>query len=302
MSNAPIPSEHQLYQNYSIEEDAQRSAYHYEQDPRFYYAFTGGEWNVYSCILWPEESTTPTEAQAAKLDLMAREMKLEPGKRILDVGCGWGGPLVYLCQKYGVTGVGITVSAKQRDEAEARAKKYGVDAQFQLTHWENFSDEKGFDAVYSDEVIVHFHYLEKFFAHTWNLLKFGGRSVHKELHYTHSKHTIYERTGEHVQSVFAFTGNYRLLGEELLMLNNAGFEMVNAIQIPMENYHRTVEYWLNNLFDNRDELIELVGEKVWRDFRKYFKIVRRTFSTNAMTLDVVVSQKIDPKRSENPEV
>jgi cyclopropane-fatty-acyl-phospholipid synthase len=294
MSKSPIPQEHQLYQAYDVEEDAERSKYHYEQDPRFYYAFTGGEWNVYSCIVWPDENTTPTQAQEAKLDLLAHEMKLEPGKRILDVGCGWGGPLVYLCQKYGVTGVGITVSPKQRDEAEARAKRYGVDAQFYLTHWENYMDEQGFDAVYSDEVIVHFHYLEKFFAHTWKMLKMGGRSVHKELHYTHRKHAVYERTGEHVQSVFAFTGNYRLLADELLMLNNAGFEFVNVVHIPMTNYHRSLDFWLNNLFENREALVGLVGDQFWRDFRKYLKIVRRTFTTNAMTLDVVVSQKIDP--------
>src|SRR5262249_2515521 len=125
MSDAEIVPNHQMYQTYAQAEETERSASHYEQDPRFYYYFTGGEWNVYSCIIWPDANTPPTEAQQTKLDLLAQEMQLKPGMRILDVGCGWGGPLTYLCKTYGVSGVGITVSPKQRAEAQARAARYG---------------------------------------------------------------------------------------------------------------------------------------------------------------------------------
>ena len=114
MPKPEIPAEHQLYRAYSREEDTERSRSHYEQDPRFYYAFTGGEWNVYSGVIWPNANMTITEAQEAKLDLLAECMQLKPGMRILDVGCGWGGPLTYMCKKYGVSGIGLTVSPRQR--------------------------------------------------------------------------------------------------------------------------------------------------------------------------------------------
>src|SRR5258708_38807800 len=127
-AEAPVPTDHQMYQSYEKTEETERSASHYEQDPRFYYYFTGGEWNVYSCILWPNADTTPTQAQEAKLDLLAQQLDLKPGMRILDVGCGWGGPLTYFCKIYGVTGVGIAVSPKQIEAAEARAAKYGVNS------------------------------------------------------------------------------------------------------------------------------------------------------------------------------
>ena len=108
-----------FYNAYNVAEDAERSAFHYEQDPEFYYLQTGGEWNVYSCLLW-EDGFTITQAQEKKLDKLAEMMELESGMHILDVGCGWGGPLVYLCQKYRVTGHGIAVSPRQIAAARQR--------------------------------------------------------------------------------------------------------------------------------------------------------------------------------------
>src|SRR5687767_12462584 len=102
---AAVAPGQQLYQSFSTEEDKQRTNVHYEQPVQFFYRMTGGEWNVYSCNLW-DHATTDTESQEAKLDLLAQFMDLKPGQRILDVGCGWGGPLVYLCKTYGVEGVG----------------------------------------------------------------------------------------------------------------------------------------------------------------------------------------------------
>ncbi len=295
MPKSQIPAEHQLYRAYSRDEDTERSKSHYEQDPRFYYAFTGGEWNVYSGVIWPNDRTTITEAQEAKLDLLAECMQLKPGMRILDVGCGWGGPLTYLCKKYGVSGIGVTVSPRQREAATARAARYGVDARFVVCHWEEFEDPAGFDAIYTDEVIVHFNNLSGFFARCWNLLHMGGRFVNKELHYTHQRYANMDRAMEHVNAIFGYTGNYRILADELRMLNDNGFEFVKIHHIPMDpHYFRTADVWLNNMFKHQDELKALVGDEFYSSFRKYLKIVRRTVATNAFTLDVVVSKKIDP--------
>src|SRR5205823_4876414 len=78
----PAPDQ-ELFQRYSNQEDAARTNIHYEQPREFFYAITGGEWNVYSCNLWTD-ATTDTESQEAKLDLLARLMELKPGQRILD--------------------------------------------------------------------------------------------------------------------------------------------------------------------------------------------------------------------------
>jgi 2-polyprenyl-3-methyl-5-hydroxy-6-metoxy-1,4-benzoquinol methylase len=79
----------QFYQSYSTEEDKSRTNTHYEQPVAFFNAVTGGRWNVYSCNLW-DDTDDQTASQEAKLDLMASLMNLQPGQRILDVGCGYG--------------------------------------------------------------------------------------------------------------------------------------------------------------------------------------------------------------------
>src|ERR1051326_7084750 len=165
---APAPEAEQ-YQNYDLEEGTRRAAYHYELDPAFYLLFTGGEWNCCSCPIW-EPGFTLTQAQEKKLDLLAEFMRLKPGMHILDVGCGWGGPLVYLCKTYGVTGHGIAVSPKQIETARARAAKYGVPATFELVHWQNLPEQPTYHAIYSDEVITHFNDLGSFFAKAHTLL------------------------------------------------------------------------------------------------------------------------------------
>src|SRR5687768_8297014 len=97
----------ELYQARTVDEDRERTNGHYEQPVEFFLTMTGGEWNVYSANLWDAHISSVTESQEAKLDLLAEAMQLKPGQRIMDVGCGWGGPLVYLCKKYGVSGVGL---------------------------------------------------------------------------------------------------------------------------------------------------------------------------------------------------
>jgi cyclopropane-fatty-acyl-phospholipid synthase len=109
---APVRDEHQQYRAYDIDEDVRRIDYHYERPPEFFYLITGGEWNAYSCSLW-EDGFTVTQAQEKKFDLYAEMLELKPGMKIMDVGAGWGGPLVYLCKKYDCTGIGVTTSSIQ---------------------------------------------------------------------------------------------------------------------------------------------------------------------------------------------
>ncbi|HLA42198.1 MAG TPA: class I SAM-dependent methyltransferase, partial [Aggregatilineales bacterium] len=138
---AEVKTEHGLYQSLSIEEDIERTNRHYEHPTEFWYGLTGGEWNVYSCNLWHEGVTTQTESQEAKLDKMAQYMELEPGKRILDVGCGWAGPITYLSKTYDVQGVGLTLSPTQLEAANQRIAKHGADVDIHICHWKDFEDD-----------------------------------------------------------------------------------------------------------------------------------------------------------------
>lgn len=281
------------YVAYELEEDTARVAYHYEVDPQFFLTVTDGEWNNYSASIW-EDGFDITQAQEKKLDKFAEMMGLKPGMRIMDVGCGWGGPLVYLCKTYGVQGHGITVSPMQIPIAEARAERYGVDATFEVIHWQELPEVETYDAIFTDEVIVHFNDLSGFFAKCHKLLKKGGMLVNKELHFTHSSHAHWtDRLSQHINKVYAYTGNYRTLVEELTLLDQNNFQIVEVHQIPIESYRKTIDdVWLKNLHERREELEAMTSPEHVADFRAYLKAIMVCFRYDFLGLHMVAGKKL----------
>ncbi|HEV8694058.1 MAG TPA: class I SAM-dependent methyltransferase, partial [Lysobacter sp.] len=84
---------------------------HYDLGNDLYSAMLGKRL-VYSCGYW-HNAQTLDDAQEAKLDLVCRKLGLRPGMRVLDIGCGWGEALKFAAERYGVSGVGVTVSREQ---------------------------------------------------------------------------------------------------------------------------------------------------------------------------------------------
>lgn len=105
---------------------------------------------IYSCAYWATAKTLD-EAQEAKLDLVFGKLGLAPGQQVLDIGCGWGGSLKYAAEKYGVSGVGITVS---REQAElARANCAGLPIEIRLVDYREL--DQRFDHIYSIGMFEH---------------------------------------------------------------------------------------------------------------------------------------------------
>jgi len=105
---------------------------------------------VYSCAYW-KTATTLAGAQEAKLDLACRKLGLEPGMRVLDIGCGWGSFVHYAATQYGVEVVGVTVSREQMAYGQARCKGLPVEIRFQ-----DYRDVTGtFDRVFSAGMFEH---------------------------------------------------------------------------------------------------------------------------------------------------
>ncbi|MGB8647370.1 MAG: class I SAM-dependent methyltransferase [Anaerolineae bacterium] len=286
-----VRDEHQQYRTYELDEDVRRIDYHYERPPEFFYLITGGEWNAYSCSLW-QEGFTMTQAQERKFDLYAEMLELKPGMKIMDVGAGWGGPLVYLCQKYGCTGIGITTSPIQADAARARAKKHGVDVEMLVTHWENLPEIETVDAILTDEVIVHFHNLGGFFAKAHRLLRPGRMMVNKELHFASTQYTKLDRVGEAIFRAYDFTGNYIPLWRELQLLDENCFKLERIVDIPMSQYWQTMDEWLKNCFEHREQLKALTSPEHYKEFRLYLKAARVAFTSGQQQLHMVAARKM----------
>jgi cyclopropane-fatty-acyl-phospholipid synthase len=105
---------------------------------------------IYSCGYW-ETASTLDEAQEAKLDLTCRKLDLQPGMRLLDIGCGWGGTAKFVAERYQVEVVGITVSEQQADFGKALCQGLPVDIRLQ-----DYRDiEDTFDRILSIGMFEH---------------------------------------------------------------------------------------------------------------------------------------------------
>ena len=290
---AVFTPEQQLYQPLTVEEDRQRTNTHYEQPVEFFYSLTGGDWNVYSANLWTG-AQTQTQSQERKLDLLAEMMGLREGMRILDVGCGWGGPLTYLSEKYGVRGVGLTLSALQKGAADERIAAHGVDVTVVESHWKEYQDNEPFDAVFTDEVIVHFFDLADFFKKVYGLLRDGGVMLNKELHFAHARYSEMSRAMSFIHEIYGSTGNYRTLAEELALAGEAGFDVAAIRQMPLLEYQKTIDSWMANMKASRARLEELVGRDTFRRFLTYLQLCHHIHGGTRMTLDLVLCRKPMP--------
>lgn len=108
---------------------------------------------IYSCGYW-KNADTLDEAQEHKLDLIARKLQLEPGMKVLDIGCGWGGALHYFADKYGVSGVGVTISRDQH----ATAGKLCADLPVEIRLQDYRELDERFDRIYSIGMFEHVGY------------------------------------------------------------------------------------------------------------------------------------------------
>lgn len=275
----------------TAQEDVERTNAHYDLPPEFFLTLTGGRWNCYSSNLW-DGATTETESQERKLDILAELMQLRPGQRVLDVGCGWGGSLVYLAGRYGVRGVGLMLSTPQLMYAQERARSEGVDVEFKVCHWRDFEDSEAFDAVYTDEVIVHFRDMLGYFQKVRSLLRQRGVMLNKEAHFASRRYFRPTAAGLVVSDIFEESGSYGLLHDELALVDQAGFALERTVPIPLRNYAKTLAAWQENLRRSRDRLEELVGPEQYRRYQRYLRMGSRITAGPWMTLDVVLSRAL----------
>lgn len=122
---------------------------HYDLGNDFYEAMLDPRM-TYTCGYW-KEANTLAEAQEAKLDLICRKLQLEPGMRLLDVGCGWGSLMSYAAENYGVSCVGVTISKEQADWAMQRYRDLPIE--FRLLDYREMNES--FDRVASVGMFEH---------------------------------------------------------------------------------------------------------------------------------------------------
>jgi len=272
----PPPEEARVRgRRHSRERDAAVIAHHYDVSNDFY-AMVLGPSLTYSCAVWTDDATTLEQAQAAKHELVCRKLGLEPGMRLLDIGCGWGGMVLHAAEHHGVRAVGVTLSRPQADLARKRAAERGLADQVEIRFGDYRDVDDGpYDAISSIGMFEHvgLSQLDGYFQRCRSLLRPEGRllnhAISRPWHAGRMNHRRFapRNLGHNFTDRYVFPdGELHEIGEVITAIQRAGFE-ARHMESLREHYALTLREWVRNLEARWDEAVAEVGPgraRVWR--------------------------------------
>lgn len=269
---------------FSLERDRQAVTYHYDRSNEFFALFLDPRM-VYSCAYFLERSDSIEVAQERKLDYLCRKLRLQPGERLLDIGCGWGGLVVHAAERYGCEAIGITLSARQAEVARARIDERGLGGRcrIEVRDYRELHDPGGFDKLVSVGMVEHVGraILPDYFRSAAKLLRPGGVFLNHGIGRPLNQPV---RRGPSFLQAYVFPdGELVPIGAMLDAAETAGFE-VRDVESLREHYALTLDRWIERLEAQRDEAVAAVGEVGYRVFRLYLHGSRHGFETARVTL------------------
>ena len=271
--------------------DAAAISHHYDVSNRFY-EWVLGPSMAYTCAVYPTADATLEQAQEEKHDLVCRKLGLEPGQRLLDVGCGWGGMVRHAVKHYGVTALGVTLSRQQAEWAQKAIAEDGIGDRAEVRHLD-YRDvtESGFDAISSIGLTEHIgrKQLPSYFAHLYAKVKDGGRLLNHCIMRPTTQASPIMRRGFINRYVFP-DGELLGLGTIVAVMQDTGFEVRHEENL-REHYARTLTAWCDNLEDHWDEAVAEVGLGTARVWRLYMAGSRLGFERNDIQLHQVLAVK-----------
>jgi cyclopropane-fatty-acyl-phospholipid synthase len=265
---APPPEEAHLHgRRHSQQRDAAAISHHYDVSNAFYRMVLGPSL-TYSCAVFHDPSDTLEQAQANKYELICRKLDLQPGMRLLDVGCGWGGMVMHAAQEHGVRAVGVTISSRQAELAEKRVGEAGLSdlVEIRLQDYREI-DDGPYDGISSIGMFEHVgeSRLAEYFSRLRSLVKPGGRVVNHGISRPPGNKARLPRRSFINRYVFP-DGELHEVGRVVSVMQEAGFE-VRHVESLREHYALTLRRWVANLEANWDAAVEEAGEaraRVWR--------------------------------------
>jgi cyclopropane-fatty-acyl-phospholipid synthase len=275
--------------------DAAAISHHYDVSNRFYEIVLGPSM-AYTCAVYPSDSATLEQAQAEKFDLVCRKLGLEPGMRLLDVGCGWGGMVVHAAQHYGVTAVGVTLSRQQAEYGAKRVAEAGVAERAKVLHLDyRDAPGDGYDAISSIGLTEHIgrKQLPGYFARLHAKLRPGGRLLNHCIMRPDTKAPATVRRGFINRYVFP-DGELTALGPIVAEMQDSGFDVRHEENL-REHYAKTLTDWCANLDRNWDAALAEVGPVKARVWRLYMTGSRLGFERNEIQLHQVLGTRPDDR-------
>jgi cyclopropane-fatty-acyl-phospholipid synthase len=273
--------------------DAEAIHHHYDVSNTFY-EWVLGPSMTYTCAVYPNADATLEEAQDNKYRLIFDKLRLQPGDRLLDVGCGWGGMVRYAARR-GVRAIGATLSAEQASWAQKAIAAEGLTQLAEVRH-SDYRDvrETGFDAVSSIGLTEHIGVKNypSYFEFLKSKLRTGGLLLNHCITRNDNKSNFRASsfTDRYVFPDGELTGSGRITSE----IQDAGMEVLHAENF-RSHYAMTLRDWGRNLVAHWDEAVDEVGEATAKIWGLYMAASRVAFEHNNIQLHHVLAAKLDSR-------
>ncbi|SDI24444.1 C17 cyclopropane fatty acid synthase CfaB [Pseudomonas panipatensis] len=280
--------------------DAEAIHYHYDLSNDFYRLWLDPEM-VYSCAYFETGSEDLATAQLAKLRHLCRKLRLKPGERLLDVGCGWGGLARLAAREFGVEVHGITLSREQLKLGRERVKAEGLEDKvtLELLDYRDLPRDGRFDKVVSVGMFEHVGHanLGLYFQQLYDAVRPGGLVMN---HGITAKHTdgrpVGRGAGDFIDRYVFPHGELPHLALATASMSEAGLEVVDVESLRL-HYARTLDFWSANLEARLVEAAKLVPEQALRIWRLYLAGCAYGFKRGWVNLHQILASKPYPDGS-----
>jgi cyclopropane-fatty-acyl-phospholipid synthase len=253
-------------------------AHHYDLDGQLYALFLDAD-RQYSCAYFEVPGQSLDDAQLAKKRHLAAKMLIKPGRRVLDIGCGWGGLALYLAEHCGARVTGITLSEQQHARARVRAAEKGLSGQVELRLQDYRDVPETFDRIVSVGMFEHVGvgFYDAFFRKCRALLDDNGVML---------LHSIGRSEGPNVTNPwiakYIFPGGYiPALSEVLPAVERAGL-LVTDIEIQRLHYAETLKSWRERFLAQHEQVERLYDDRFVRMWEFYLAASETAFREQAM--------------------
>lgn len=268
--------------------------FHYDVGNDFYRLFLD-EQMLYSCAYFTDWDNTIDAAQHDKLEMICRKLRLKPGDRFLDIGCGWGALICHAAEHHGVTAHGITLSNAQLDKARERAKERGLDARVTVEIRDYAALEGTFDKIASVGMYEHIGLanIETYFKTVRSVLAPEGLFLNHAIARRAKRHDrrFSARAERKALQRYIFPGaELDDIGHTLATMERVGFE-VHDVEGWRRHYARTTELWCRRLTARHDEAVALVGEQAYRLWVAYLAGCSLSFARGAARVFQTLASK-----------
>ena len=269
--------------------------FHYDVSNDFYKLFLGSEM-VYTCAYFQEWDNTLEQAQRDKMDLICRKLRLNPGEKMLDIGCGWGSLIIHAAKNYGVKSHGITLSQEQHDYTKQKIDELGLSDRVSVEICDYANHQGSYDKISSVGMSEHIGTANypRYFGKINSMLRDRGLVLN---HAIARRAKATKRQVKKIRPERKFILKYIFPGSELIpvgmttdTLENTGFE-VHDVESLREHYALTLKYWSKNLTANKEEAIRLVGPERYRLWAAYMTGGSVGFTAGSIKIYQVLASK-----------